>query len=67
VTSHLVAPSAYAASRCRFGTELRISRDTDVMIGMIMIERMIPPESMPIPKIGPLKNGVQPNAACSPG
>ena len=42
IISHRVAPSAEAASRLGVGTVSMTSRDSDVMIGMIMIARMMP-------------------------
>ena len=53
VVSHFVAPSASAASRCVLGTAASTSRTTAEIIGVIMIAKITPPVSSPIPVIGP--------------
>ena len=58
--SHLVAPSASAASRCVCGTTRKTSVQTDEIYGMIMIARITPADSMPTDTFGPWKNGSQP-------
>ena len=59
--SHRVAPSASTASRWWRGTATSTSRVIEAMIGMIMIAKMIPAASMPMPNGGPVKSPVQPS------
>ena len=49
VLSQRVAPKASAASLCSRGTAKRASRDTEMMKGMVMIDRTIPPVRSPKP------------------
>ena len=49
VDSHLVAPSASAASRKSRGTASRISREIEMMKGTIITERTTPAEKMLTP------------------
>jgi hypothetical protein len=68
VVSHFVAPSASAASRCESGTAASTSRTTAEMIGVIMMARMTPAVSSPVPvSTGPWKSGSHPKNFCSGG
>ena len=49
MTSHLVAPSAYIASRCSCGTRRITSRATDAVYGRIMTVRMMIASASPRP------------------
>jgi hypothetical protein len=49
IISHLVAPSASAASSFIFGVWLKTSRERAVTIGRIMIARTRPPRSSDLP------------------
>jgi hypothetical protein len=49
IISQRVAPSASTASRWCCGTTCNTSRVIDEIMGMIMIARMIPAPSIPIP------------------
>src|SRR5207244_1843101 len=60
VVSHRVAPRLSAASRWLSGTARKASRDTDEMVGMIMIARMTPALSLSSPIGVPWKIGRKP-------
>ena len=49
IISQRVAPSASTPSRCSCGTALITSRVIDAIIGTIMIARIMPAASMPMP------------------
>ncbi len=59
MVSHCVAPSARDASRCECGMASRTSRVTDVIVGMIIMDKIKPAASRLIPLcgIGPEKSG----------
>ncbi len=48
-TSHVVQPMPYADSLSTGGTISKTSRITDATNGMIMMDRMIPADSIPMP------------------
>ena len=57
MASNLVAPSAYAPSRCATGTDFSTSRETDEVNGITMIARITAADSIPTPSGGPLNSG----------
>ncbi len=67
IISQRVAPSASTASRWLYGTAVITSRVSDEMIGRIMIARITPAASMPMPKLGPEKSVVHPSVFASTG
>ena len=67
IISQRVAPSASTASRWFCGTAVSTSRVIDAMIGTIMMARMMPAASMPMPYIGPVKSPVQPRVLARNG
>src|SRR5713226_2352305 len=67
VDSQRVAPKLSAASRWSRGTDINISRDTEIMYGITMMASTMPAVRNPTPYAGPENNGKNPSVFFSTG